>query len=133
MTSPEPLNEQGLVTLVDAFYAHVRADAVLADVFGGAISNDEWPAHLARMAAFWSSVMLSTGRYHGQPVPAHLKHREAIAPEMFDRWLTLWAETARAMLSAADAEAVIAKSERIAESLQLALFFRLPATAPRAA
>ncbi|MDE1918404.1 MAG: group III truncated hemoglobin [Sphingomonadales bacterium] len=133
MASHETLNEPALAALVNAFYARVRIDPVLADVFGSAIADGDWPAHLGRMAAFWSSVMLSSGRYHGHPVPAHLKHREAIAPEMFARWLALWAETARTMLSSADADAVIAKAERIAESLQLALFFRLPASAPRAA
>lgn len=133
MASHEPLNESALAALVDAFYARVRVDPVLAGVFGSAIADADWPAHLGRMAAFWSSVMLSSGRYHGQPVPAHLKHREAIVPEMFARWLELWAETARGILSSADADAVIAKAERIAESLQLALFFRLPASAPRAA
>ena len=133
MTNRKPLNERDLTALVDTFYARVRVDPVLADVFDGAISDGEWPAHLARMAAFWSSVMLSSGRYHGQPVPAHLKHREAIAPAMFARWLELWAETARALLSPEGADAVIAKAGRIAESLQLALFFRLPATVPHAA
>ena len=29
---------------------------------------DDWKPHLARMYAFWSSVMLMTGRYHGQPM-----------------------------------------------------------------
>ena len=133
MTSLKTLDEPDLAVLVDAFYARVRGDAILADVFGSAIADEDWPAHLGRMTAFWSSVMLSTGRYHGQPVPVHLKHREVIKPEMFARWLALWAETARAMLSPADAGAVIAKAERIAESLQLALFFRLPTSAPRAA
>ena len=29
-------------------------------------------AHLQRMCAFWPSVTLMTGRYHGQPVKKHL-------------------------------------------------------------
>ena len=73
-----------------------------------------------------SSVMLTSGRYKGSPMQAHLKHREAIRPEMFARWLTLWGETARELLPAALAEAVVAKAERIAESLGLALWFRMP-------
>ena len=88
---------------------------------------------MVRLDALLSAVTAGQPQTWAEAREDARPHREAIAPEMFDRWLTLWAETARAMLSAADAEAVIAKSERIAESLQLALFFRLPASAPRAA
>jgi hemoglobin len=133
MKTPDPppstaLDHEALSALVQAFYTRVRADDVLGPVFDRAIAPEEWPHHLARMADFWSSEMLGSGRYHGQPMAAHLRHRDAIAPEMFDRWLDHWQETAEALLCPADAEAVIAKARRIAESLGLALFFRLPAT-----
>src|SRR3712207_8690234 len=45
--------------------------------------------------------------------------------DMFARWLSLWGETARETLDETGAQAVIAKAERIAESLQLALYFNL--------
>ncbi|MDE1918109.1 MAG: group III truncated hemoglobin [Sphingomonadales bacterium] len=127
--TPGPaLDHAALGVLVQAFYTRVRADDMLGPVFDRAIAPEEWQPHLTRMADFWSSVMLGSGRYHGQPMAAHLRHRHDIAPEMFDRWLALWQDTAEALLSPADAEAVIAKARRIAESLGLALFFRLPAT-----
>jgi hemoglobin len=44
---------------------------------------------------------------------------------MFARWLELWRETAREVLDEQDAADVIAKAERIAESLQLGMFFKL--------
>src|SRR3712207_7146762 len=44
------------------------------------------------------------------------------SPVMFERWLELWRETARETLAGTDAAAVVAKAERIAESLKLALF-----------
>jgi len=46
---------------------------------------------------------------------------------MFERWLQLWRETAGETLSEAGAAGVVSKAERIAESLQLGLFFRLDA------
>ena len=95
----------------------------LGPVFNGAIGD--WPGHLERLAAFWSSVMLTSGRYKGNPMAAHLKHRSSIAPEMFDRWLGLWRETAREHLDEPAAQAIIDKAERIAESLQLGLYFTL--------
>ena len=117
------INEEGLRTLVEAFYARVRADEELGPLFNDAIGD--WPEHLEKLSAFWSSVMLTTGRYKGQPVPAHMKHRERITPELFDRWLGLWRETTDAMMTPAAAQALQEKAQRIAQSLQLALFFRL--------
>ena len=76
-------DEDGLKMLVNAFYARVRADAQLGPVFNGAI--DDWPEHLGKLADFWSSVMLTTGRYKGQPVPAHRKHADSITPALFTR------------------------------------------------
>jgi hemoglobin len=92
-------------------------------VFNDAVGD--WPEHLEKLSAFWSSVMLTTGRYKGNPMAVHLKHGAKMRPAMFERWLELWRETAREMLSETGAAGVIAKAERIAESLQLGLFFRL--------
>lgn len=117
------LDESSLKILIDAFYIRVRADAELGPIFNGAIQD--WPAHLDQLAAFWSSVMLTSGRYKGQPVPAHMKHRERITPALFQRWLGLWAETTNSLMRPDVAIALQAKAARIAESLQLALFFRL--------
>jgi hemoglobin len=118
-----PITEQQLDQLVDRFYARVREDEVLGPVFNGAIAD--WPEHLEKLSAFWSSVMLTTGRYKGQPMVAHMKHKAAIEPAMFDRWLGLWRETAAEILDAAGTAAVTEKAERIAESLQLGMFFKL--------
>ena len=60
------LDERMLADLVDRFYAKVRADALLGPIFAAHVAD--WGPHLERMAAFWSSVALMTGRYHGTPV-----------------------------------------------------------------
>src|SRR5438874_6175939 len=115
------MSDDDLQRLVDAFYAKVRGDDVLAPVFAVV---DDWPHHLAKLGALWSSVMRTTGRYKGSPMAAHVAHSDKIKPAMFDRWLELWRETAGEQLEPAAAEAVIARAERIAESLKLALWFR---------
>ena len=117
------ITEQELEQLVDRFYAKARADEVLGPVFNAAVQD--WPEHLEKLTAFWSSVMLTTGRFKGNPMIAHLKHKSVIEPAMFDRWLQLWRETASEVLDDAGAAAVAAKAERIAESLQLGMFFKL--------
>jgi hemoglobin len=121
-------DESDLERLVPLFYARVRQDEMIGPVFDAAIAD--WDDHLERLVAFWSSVMLTTGRYKGNPMAAHLKHLATITPEMFDRWLALWAEVTVDVLPAPKAEALQAKAARIAESLKYALYFRLPPRAP---
>lgn len=130
MMKRERIDDEGLGHLVDAFYAHVRADEELGPIFNAGISD--WPEHLGKLTDFWSSVMLTTGRYKGQPVPAHMKHRSKITPELFERWLCLWAETTDTMMEPAAARALQDKARRIAQSLQLAMFFRIDADQPAA-
>ena len=123
--------EEQLARLVDAFYAKVRADEMLGSLFDDAVRD--WPEHLGKLTAFWSSVMLTSGRYKGSPMAAHMRHAEAITPAMFDRWLALWATTAGENLSPDDAALIRVKAERIAESLKLSLFFRIDPATGRAA
>src|SRR5689334_2279893 len=122
------LSEESLRHLVTRFYARIRRDAELGPIFNDAIGD--WPEHLEKLTDFWSSVMLSTGRYKGRPVPAHLAHQSRITPALFQRWLALWTETTNELMTPAAAQALQDKAARIAESLQLALFFRLPGRQP---
>lgn len=111
------LDEILLRRLVHRFYARVRADAVFAPVFEARIAD--WPAHLERMVAFWSSVALMTGRYHGAPMPAHVTL--PVTSAHFDRWLALFRQTARELCPPEGAAHVIARAERIARSLCMAV------------
>lgn len=131
MTRYEHIDDTSLAALVDLFYTRVRADDLIGPLFNDAIGD--WPHHLDKLAAFWSSVMLTSGRYKGQPVSAHMRHRERITPPMFDRWLALWRVTTAELFAAPAAAALQAKADRIAESLGLALHFTLePSSADRA-
>ena len=122
--SPESnrLSEDAIRHLVDHFYTKVRADRELGPIFERAIAGD-WGPHLATMHDFWSSVMLTSGRYKGNPVAVHLRV-EGIEPRLFDRWLALFDETCRESHHDDVADVFCAKASRIAESLKLALFYR---------
>jgi hemoglobin len=124
-SSVEKLNhisEDGIRRLVDAFYVKVRLDPELAPIFARAIRGD-WQPHLNKMYAFWSSVMLTTGRYKGNPVVKHLVITD-IRPHLFERWLALFDETCGELFDEAIREEFRTKAVRIAESLKLALFYR---------
>ena len=117
-----PPSEDAIRHLVDRFYTKVRADPELGPIFERAIAGD-WGPHLATMHDFWSSVMLTSGRYKGNPVAVHLQV-EGIEPRLFDRWLALFDETCREFFDDDVADAFRMKAVRIAESLKLALFYR---------
>ena len=116
----EIITEPAIAALVERFYTKARRDPVISPLFNSAV--DDWDEHLNKLCDFWSSVMLTTGRYKGNPMAAHMKH--PIQPGFFDRWLSLWRETAGELFAPAVAAQFRAKAERIAESLKLALFFR---------
>lgn len=111
------LDEAVLSELVHRFYDRIRADEVLGPIFGERVAD--WDAHLAKMVAFWSSVALMTGRYHGRPVPAHTPL--PVDASHFERWLGLFRATAREVCTPAGASHVIERAERIARSLHAAI------------
>jgi hemoglobin len=123
------VTEETIARLIEDFYARVRLDPVLAGIFETAIAPDDWPEHLATMRRFWSSVVLASGRYSGNPVAVH-KALVGLQQPMFARWLSLFEATAAELLAPETAALFVAKAHRIAQSLQLALFYR-PADLPK--
>jgi hemoglobin len=115
------IDEAALKQLVKSFYDRVRADRLIGPVFNDAIAD--WPDHLEKLQAFWSSVMLTSGRYKGQPLPAHIRHGARIDAAAFDRWLALWGQVTGEMFDPAIAARFQDKAARIAESLQLGIQF----------
>jgi hemoglobin len=120
MPQAQAINEDTIGTLVDAFYAKVRRDPTIGPVFNDAVRD--WDEHLATLRAFWSSVMLTSGRYKGNPMAAHMQL--PIEPAFFDRWLGLWRETTAELFAPELAAQFVQKAERIGESLKLGLFYR---------
>lgn len=114
------ITDASLELLVRTFYGRVRQDPLLGPVFNAAV--EDWEEHFARLTDFWSSVMLTTGRYKGNPFGQHLKH--PITPPMFDRWLAIWSETVGELFAPEAADDLRARAERIGQSLQQGLFFR---------
>jgi hemoglobin len=103
--------------LVRGFYARVPQDPVIGPVFTARITD--WEPHLQRMCAFWASVVLMTGDYHGQPMRLHLPL--PIDANHFDRWLMLFEATARELCPPAAADLFVDRARRIGESLELGI------------
>lgn len=116
----QKITEQEISDLVDRFYAKVRLDPEIGPIFNEKV--EDWPAHLALLKNFWSTVMLTTRRYKGDPMMIHLQL--PLEPNHFSRWLELFAETAREVMSPEHAAIIIAKSERIAGNFQAGIAYQ---------
>lgn len=111
------IDEAMIERLVHAFYAKIRDDTVLAPVFNTRIHD--WDLHLQRMCAFWSSVALMSGRYHGSPMTKHLPL--PVDAGHFDRWLLLFEQTAKEVCPPVAELHFVERARRIAESLELGI------------
>ena len=113
------IDEAAIGTLVETFYERVRQDPVIGPTFDRAIGTTgaEWTPHLALMRDFWSSIMLTSGRYHGNPQVAHMTVPDLDA-RMFGRWLALFRGTCAELFTPDTADAFVGKAERIGVSLQ---------------
>ena len=100
---------------VEAFYGKVRDDELLGPIFAERIAA--WPPHLARMKAFWRSVLHNSGEFAGNPM---LKHIAIPGLELthFSRWLELFYATLRELEPTSEATALVGERARmIADSL----------------
>lgn len=80
---------EDITLLVNAFYDKIRKDDLLAPVFNTIIKD--WEPHLEKMVQFWSTLLLYTRTYKGDPLPSHLPLK--VEKVHFDRWLFLFDET----------------------------------------
>ena len=111
------IDEPMIERLVRSFYRKIRLDPLLGPVFEARIHD--WEPHLQRMCAFWSSVALMSGRYHGSPMTKHLPL--PVDATHFDRWLALFEETAGEVCPPAAEAHFVERARRIAESLELGI------------
>ena len=109
-------------TLVDTFYGRILAHPELGPVFDARLSG-RWPEHMTKMKSFWSSVAFRNGAYGGKPVQAHAGVAN-MSPELFPKWLELFAATLDDIAPSLEAKAwFMTTADRIARSLTLSLFY----------
>lgn len=111
------IDEAMIEALVNTFYARVRLDPLIGPIFEDKVRD--WDDHLQKLCAFWSSVTLMTGRYHGRPMQAHMFL--PIAGEHFERWLALFELTANEICPPVAAAHFIDRARRIADSFEIGI------------
>ncbi len=98
--------------LVNQFYAKVREDELLKNVFN-AVIEDCWDEHLNKMYRFWETVLLGNHTYYGSPFMPHAQLEVELAH--FERWLTLFNQTVSQSFIGENAEKAKAQGARMAE------------------
>lgn len=111
------IDEVLIERLVRTFYGRIQQHDVLGPIFAAKISD--WESHIVKLCAFWSSVTLMTGRYHGRPMQKHAPL--PVDGGHFDRWLALFEETAAELCPPAAAALFVEKARMIAESLEMGI------------
>ncbi|SFO48285.1 hemoglobin [Chitinophaga sp. YR627] len=114
--------EEDVRQLVYTFYDKVRADALLGPVFEKAIGGD-WEPHLQIMCNFWSTMLLYSGKYRGDPMSKHMSL--PIDPQHFSQWLTLFTGTLDVLFQGEVADNARARANNIARIMQSMLGFPL--------
>ncbi|HEY4246057.1 MAG TPA: group III truncated hemoglobin [Lacunisphaera sp.] len=105
--------------LLKYFYADVRQHQEIAPIFAANITD--WPAHLEKIADFWSGVTGGPASYSGAMPMKHVPL--GLAEAHFQAWLGLWARQCRARLSAAEADELIQIAETIGQRLRQIIAF----------
>jgi hemoglobin len=120
-SAPGPLlqiDERLIVTVVEAFYRRIRADAALGPIFAAHV--EDWPAHIEKLTRFWSSVLMMSGRYKGSPIERHLA-LPTLSAAHFRHWLGLFHATLTALCTPEQAALFQSRAERISTSFQMAI------------
>ena len=110
----EGITEDLIRAVVVEFYRRVRLDEEIGPIFDAHVEN--WDIHLSRMADFWSSILLWSGRYTGKPMVRHRAIPE-LAYGHFDRWIELFEATLRDLCAAREAEVFLARALRMREAM----------------
>ena len=102
--------------LIHLFYAKIRKDELLGDIFNQAI--DDWDSHLEHLTDFWETNLLFVAKFKGDPIKTHQEvdqgSNSIIEQKHFDRWLKLWFETIDAHFEGKNADTAKRRAEKMA-------------------
>ena len=115
-TARADLRDEDIHAVLVAFYEAVERDALLAPYFAGL----DMPAHIPRIADFWSTMVFHTGRYADNAFRPHLA-MPGLTAAHFARWLATLERTVDARHAGPAAERMKDLGHRVAHSMQLRL------------
>ncbi len=110
-------SEDQISQLVELFYSRAQKDDLIGPVFDQFVRN--WDHHHDILKDFWRSQLFGAGTYQGNGYVAH--QRLPLEEEHFDRWLTLWEQTATEVLPPDLAQRAIGRARHMAHQYKVGL------------
>lgn len=106
--------EEDIHLLVHTFYDRVRQDTTIGPIFNAQIKD--WEPHLEKLCNFWSTLLLYTKKYQGDPMTVH--RSMTIDSQHFDRWLAIFYSTVDDLFAGETAQAAKNRAGKIAGVMQ---------------
>ncbi len=103
-----------LLQLLRHFYADVRQHHLIGPIFNSHIQD--WPAHLEKIAHFWSPMLGGPWDYAGAMPPKHVPL--GLQEDHFAAWLGLWEHNCQVWLPEEAANELISRAHFIAQRLR---------------
>lgn len=116
--------------LVDAFYAKIREDEVLGDIFNSHIAPEQWPAHLVKLSDFWETNLFGIPKFKGNPSLKHIQVDRnlnyGVTEHHFTHWLSLWFETIDQLFEGERAEKAKYAAQKMASGQYITIWHHRP-------
>lgn len=106
-------SQEDIVLLVDAFYAEVQKNELLAPVFNKHLAN-KWDVHHEKLYRFWQTVLFKEKTYSGKPHKLHDKM--VVSSNHFDLWIKIWQQTVDVLFVGDVAERAKYRGQTMADS-----------------
>ncbi len=119
---PDLNSREQVEFFVDAFYAQVLADDILAPVFLDVAAID-LDVHLPHIKNYWCKLLLGEATYkrHTMNIHRQLHDKRTLTPRDFERWLHLFIQTVDAHFAGERAERAKQVARSIASNMQAGL------------
>lgn len=109
------LTSTDIAVIVSDFYGTIDEDVVLGPFF----AHVDMGEHVPKLTRFWSSVVFSTGTYHGRPFEPHVAL--GLAPEHFVAWLGRFERIVGRHFEGENADRMRQRARQIAAVFQMRL------------
>lgn len=110
------IDDDNLRLLVTTFYGGARLDPMLGPIFEERIGAS-WDRHMEHIVDFWSSVLLGTGRFRGNPMLKHALIPD-LTPEHFDRWMERFEATVEEIYEGDAAGQILLRARNMRRGLE---------------
>jgi hemoglobin len=119
---PDLDSRERVEEFVDAFYAKVLGDEVLAPIFVD-VAEIDLAVHLPHIKDYWSKLLLGETQYqrHTMNIHRQLHGKRALEQSDFQRWLGYFLATVDERFSGARAERAKRVASSIAANMQVSM------------